>query len=138
MVVDDEPAIRLICRVNLGALGLRVVEAAGAEEAVSIARREQIDLILLDVMLPEADGFEVAEQLAADKRTAEVPVAFLSARTDPVDVERGLALGAVAYFIKPFDPIALSSEVDVLLERLKTESRDEVRADARRRHSGQA
>jgi DNA-binding response OmpR family regulator len=129
--VDDEPAIRLICQVNLSARGLTVFEAVDGEDALRIAGRERLDMILVDVMMPGVDGFEVVRRLAADERTAMIPVAFLSARGEQADVRRGLELGAVGYFTKPFDPISLAAEVDELLERLKREGSEQVRADAR-------
>jgi DNA-binding response OmpR family regulator len=136
LVVDDEPSIRLICATNLRALGLHVLEAADGEEALVTAGREQPDLILLDVMMSGLDGLEVARRLAADERTAAIPVAFISARAERADLSRGLELGAVAYFTKPFDPIRLSSEVKLLLERLQREGRDRVRAEARAQMRG--
>ena len=133
LVVDDEASIRLVYGTNLRARGLHVLEAADGEEALAIARREQPDLILLDVMMAGLDGFEVAGRLAADESTAAVPVAFLSARAERADVTRGLELGAVAYFTKPFDPIRLTSEVESLVERLRRQGLERVRADARAR-----
>jgi len=131
LVVDDEASIRLICGTNLRARGLHVLEAEEGEEALAIARREQPDLILLDVMMAGLDGFEVAGRLAADESTAAIPVAFLSARAEQADVTRGLELGGVAYFTKPFDPIRLTSEVESLVERLRRQGLERVRADAR-------
>lgn len=133
LVVDDEPSIRLICGTNLRARGLHVLEAADGEEALAIAGREQPDLILLDVMMAGLDGFEVALRLAADESTAAIPVAFLSARAEQADVTRGLELGGVAYFTKPFDPIRLTSELESLVERLRRQGLERVRADARAR-----
>ena len=133
LVVDDEAAMRLICGTNLRASGMRVLEAAEGEEALAIARREQPDLILLDVMMPGLDGFEVVRRLAADERTAAIPVAFLSARAEQSDRQQGLELGGVAYFTKPFDPIRLSREVESLFERLSRQGQERVREDARAR-----
>jgi len=73
----------------------------------------------------------VAGRLAADESTAAVPVAFLSARAERADVTRGLELGAVAYLTKPFDPIRLTSEVESLVERLRRQGLERVRAEAR-------
>ena len=133
LVVDDEASIRLVYGTNLRARGLHVLEAADGEEALAIARREPPDLILLDVMMAGLDGFEVAGRLAADESTVAVPVAFLSARAERADVTRGLELGAVAYLTKPFDPIRLTSEVESLVERLRRQGLERVRAEARAR-----
>ena len=82
LVVDDEPAIRLLCRVNLQADGFVVKEAPDGVEAMRIAREWQPDLILLDVMMPGEDGFAVAERIRDDPGLAGVRVLFLTARAD--------------------------------------------------------
>src|SRR5204863_9404313 len=76
LVIDDERSIRMLCRVNLSASGMEVLEAEGGDEGLDVARREQPDLILLDVMMPGRDGWSVARALAEDGRTREIPVVF--------------------------------------------------------------
>jgi len=132
LVVDDEPAVRLICRVNLTASGYRVLEAEDGIAAFEVAKAEQPDLILLDVMMPRSDGFMVAAALAADPATRAVPIVFLSARTASADLLRAHELGAVGYLTKPFDPLQLTRSVTTVLERLERGEvealRDEFRA----------
>ena len=83
LVADDEDAIRLLCRVNLRLAGMEVLEAADGAAAIELARRERPDLVLLDVMMPDVDGWEVAAALAADASTREIPIVFLTARSEP-------------------------------------------------------
>jgi DNA-binding response OmpR family regulator len=116
LVVDDEPSIRLLCRVNLPFAGFDVVEAADGEAALARLEDEEVDLVLADVMMPGMSGLEFVEQLRARDRTADVPVVFLSARADDVDVERGLAAGAAAYITKPFDPLELGPRLRAILD----------------------
>jgi DNA-binding response OmpR family regulator len=127
LVVDDEPSIRLICRVNLDASGFEVLEAEDGETALSIARREQPDLILLDVMLPGIDGWEVAEELSEMAETREIPIVFITARSAAPDELRSHAVGGVAYIGKPFDPRLLSETVTRVVQRIRRGERDQLR-----------
>ena len=129
LVVDDESALRLVCRVNLDSVGFDVLEAGDGETALSLARTETPDLILLDVMLPGLDGWEVAEKLAQLPETREIPIVFLTARSAASDELRGHAVGGVGYIAKPFDPAALSQTVTTVLRRVRRGERDEVRRE---------
>ena len=91
LVVDDERSIRLLCRVNLVASGIDVIEASDGREGLELARQERPDLVLLDVMMPELDGWTVARELAADEQTRDIPIVFLTARADPADRRLGRA-----------------------------------------------
>jgi two-component system chemotaxis response regulator CheY len=117
LVVDDDPAVRLLCCVNLEAAGLAVREAADGRQALVRARRKRPDLVLTDVTMPRLDGFQLAEALRADERTREIPLIFLSAESAPENHARARALGALAYLTKPFDPSALASIVADALAR---------------------
>jgi CheY-like chemotaxis protein len=117
LVVDDEPAIRLLCRVNLQAEGFSVKEAADGAAAMTLAREWQPDLILLDVMMPGEDGFAVAERIRDDPDLAGVRVLFLTARADIGDNERSRSTGAVGHVTKPFNPSSLGDEVRAALSR---------------------
>jgi CheY-like chemotaxis protein len=133
LVVDDEPAMRALCRVNLLASGMDVVEAADGIEALDAVRSgDRPDLVLLDVMMPGLSGWEVAAELAGDPRTQDIPVVFLTARADAEDRERGSDLGAVGYLTKPFDPLGLADVVDRTLERVARGERDQLREEVRR------
>lgn len=129
LIVDDEAAIRLICRINLRDAGLEIVEAADGETGLSLARAQRPDLILLDIMLPGMDGWDIAEALAADSKTAEIPILFLSARLDEEDQLRAYEAGAVGYITKPFDPAELAGAVESILERLARGEREALRKE---------
>ena len=129
LVIDDEAPIRLLCRVNLEAEGMEVLEAADGVSGVDAARSERPDVILLDVMMPGMDGWQVAEQLVEDEKTNQIPLVFLTARAELRDRARGLELGGVDYITKPFNPVELASVVDGLLERVRRGERDDLRRE---------
>jgi len=129
LVVDDERAIRLLCRVNLAAAGMDVMEAEDGRAGLELAREQRPDLILLDVMMPEVDGWTVARELAADERTRDIPVVFLTARADPADKRLGGQLGGVGYLVKPFDPVSIGDVVEDVLTRIERGERDQLRRE---------
>jgi CheY-like chemotaxis protein len=129
LLVDDEPSIRAICRVNLEGDGLRVLEAKDGADALDEVRRQRPALVLLDVMMPGVDGWGVAEELAANAGTRDIPVVFLSARAAPEDRLRAQQLGAVGYVVKPFDPLDLARIVRDVLERIARGERDQLNRD---------
>ena len=119
LVIDDEGPIRLLCRVNLEAAGMEISEAEDGPSGVEAARAEQPDVILLDVMMPGMDGWEVFGELLKDERTAKIPIVFLTARAELRDQARGLELGGIDYVTKPFNPLQLAPLVNDLLERVE-------------------
>jgi DNA-binding response OmpR family regulator len=127
LVIDDEAPIRLLCRVNLEAAKMQVLEAENGPAGLEAARRERPDVILLDVMMPGMDGWQVLEELLADERTQEVPIVFLTARAELRDQARGLELGGVDYITKPFNPVELAPLVEELLERVARGEGEELR-----------
>ena len=129
LVIDDEAPIRLLCRVNLEAEGMPVLEAGDGPSGLETARAERPDVILLDVMMPGLDGWGVAEALLEDDRTAEIPIIFLTARAEFRDRARGLDIGGVDYITKPFNPVELAPLVRALLDRLERGERDELRRE---------
>ena len=133
LIVDDESAIRLICRLNLGSSGFATLEASDGDSALAVAREERPDLILLDVMLPGKDGWQVAEELAAERETREIPILFLSARSDRSDESRGYELGGVGYITKPFDPNVMTERVRNIIDRVRSGEREELRREWRER-----
>src|SRR5438552_2024379 len=124
LVIDDEAPIRLLCRVNLEAEGMDVVEAADGPTGLEKAAGEQPDVVLLDVMMPGIDGWRVAEQLLEDDRTSGIPIIFLTARAEFRDRARGLDIGGVDYVTKPFNPLELAPLVRELLARIERGERD--------------
>jgi DNA-binding response OmpR family regulator len=133
LVVDDESSIRLVCRLNLDSDGFQTLEAPDGETALALARAEQPDLILLDVMLPGIDGWRVAEELAASPETRDIPILFLSARSDRSDEERGHEVGGLGYITKPFDPEELIDRIRDVLERTTRGEREALRREWRER-----
>ena len=129
LVVDDEAPIRLLCRVNLEAENMEVLEAADGVSGVETARVERPDVILLDVMMPGMDGWQVAESLMEDESTSQIPLIFLTARAELRDRAKGLELGGIEYITKPFNPVELASGVERLLDRVRRGERDELRRE---------
>ena len=127
LVIDDEAPIRLLCRVNLEAEGLSVLEAADGPSGLEKARAEAPDVVLLDVMMPGLDGWRVAEELLDDPRTASIPVVFLTARAELRARARGIDLGGIDYVTKPFNPVELAPLVRNLLGRVARGERESLR-----------
>ena len=116
MAVDDDHVIRGLLGVNLEMEGHEVVTAVDGRDALDKVLALKPDLILLDVMMPNVNGWQVAEHLKADPATRHIPIVFLSARAMEADVRKGTALGVQAYVTKPFDPIDLMELVNRLLD----------------------
>src|SRR5437016_12663055 len=127
LVIDDEAPIRLLCRVNLEAEKVEVLEASAGPSGLEMARNERPDVILLDVMMPALDGWRVAEQLLEDERTRDIPIIFLTARAEFRDRARGLDIGGVDYVTKPFNPLELAPPVEDLLARIERGEPDGLR-----------
>ncbi len=114
LVVDDEPSLVELVTYNLKRAGYETVTAGDGEEALQVAERENPDLVVLDLMLPKLDGFEVCKAL---RQVSAVPIVMLTARTDEVDRVVGLELGADDYVLKPFSPRELVARVKAILRR---------------------
>ena len=129
LVIDDEAPIRLLCRVNLEAEGIEVVEAAEGESGLELAKKELPDAILLDVMMPGLDGWNVAERLLADEDTKVIPIIFLTARADLRDRVRGLDVGGLDYVTKPFNPVDLATLVRDVVGAVERGEREQLRTE---------
>jgi DNA-binding response OmpR family regulator len=129
LVIDDEAPIRLLCRVNLEAEGMDVIEAPDGPSGLELAQERQPDAILLDVMMPGLDGWAVAESLLSDDRTGTIPIVFLTARADLRDRARGLDLGGLDYITKPFNPVELAALVRSVLDAVENGEREQLRAE---------
>jgi two-component system, OmpR family, response regulator MprA len=116
LVVDDDPRMLSMMRRVLEADGYHVVTAAEGESALDIVRRGQVNLIILDVMMPGLDGFEVCRTV---RRESVVPILMLTARDEAVDKVGGLDCGADDYVVKPFDTDELMARVRALLRRMR-------------------
>jgi two-component system response regulator MtrA len=114
LVVEDDPSIREVAKLGLTKAGFHVTTAADGREGLIHFRQSSFDLVILDVMLPELDGYEVCRQIRAESR---VPVVMLSAKTDTVDVVVGLELGADDYVKKPFEMAELVARARAAVRR---------------------
>ena len=129
LVIDDEAPIRLLCRVNLEAEGMSVIEAGDGPGGLELARSEQPEVILLDVMMPGLDGWRVAERLLEDPVTRDIPIVFLTARADIRDRARGIDLGGLDYITKPFNPVELASLVRTVVGAVERGEREQLRGE---------
>jgi sigma-B regulation protein RsbU (phosphoserine phosphatase) len=123
LLVDDNPTNLQVLFQTLEGVGCKLLIAKNGEMALSIAGKALPDLILLDIMMPDIDGYEVCRQLKANRATSDIPVIFLSALGDTEDKVKGLQLGAVDYITKPFQPDEVIARVDthLTIHRLKRE-----------------
>ena len=128
LVVDDEPDILEIVRANLEGGGYEVSGATSGADALRQLKLVRPDLVILDVVLPEVDGWEVLRRLRRDPLFASTPVVMLTCLAEDADILRGLAGGAVEYFTKPFEPEQLVASVDALLGVFDPAMREERRA----------
>lgn len=119
LAVDDDPVILRLLQLNLELAGHEVVTAADGQAGLDAVREERPDVVLLDVMMPVIDGFQVCSQVRADEdpEVARTPIVILSAKAQDADVATGMAAGADAYVTKPFDPLELVDLVIELAER---------------------
>ena len=119
LVVDDDPDVARFVEVNLRSAGYNVSVASNGEEAIERALELRPDLVLLDVMMPKMDGFEVAQRLRRDSRTSSSSIIMLTAKALSSDKVLGLSSGADDYIIKPFDPVELLARVKGTLRRAR-------------------
>jgi DNA-binding response OmpR family regulator len=111
LIVDDEPMARTLLRLMLVRAGFNVSEAENGFDALEKVKKDQPDLILLDVMMPGMDGFTVCETLRSENTTLTLPIIMLSAKTDIDSINRGLLVGATKYLTKPISPEELTKHV---------------------------
>ncbi len=121
LVVDDEIYIVHILEFSLTMEGYTVLTASDGEEALKMIEQERPDLVVLDIMMPKLDGYEVCRRLRQDDQFGNLPVILLSAKGRPVDREAGLQAGADDYIAKPFSPRKLLEKIRTLLDRSETQ-----------------
>lgn len=115
LVIDDESDLLLLCRISLTSSGMAVRCAESGQDGLQAAFDQTPDAVVLDLMMPQLDGFEVLRRLREDERTCDVPVVVLTAKASQEDRDRCYALGADAFITKPFDPAELTRELDSLM-----------------------
>ncbi|MBN1289148.1 MAG: response regulator [Actinobacteria bacterium] len=115
LIIDDDPSINELVCMALTNEGYYTYDALSGIRGYRLAKKEQPDIIILDVMMPEMDGFEVFRKLRLDPETKRIPVLFLSALTTEDAIQKGLYMGASGYITKPFDLTALIEKVKGIL-----------------------
>jgi CheY-like chemotaxis protein len=115
LLAEDEPDVQLIARLSLKKAGFTVVTVGNGLEVLQRVVEERPDVILLDWMMPDMDGYETCRRLKADPATSSIPVIFLTARVQEAELARAMALGAVGCIGKPFDALTLGAQVRELL-----------------------
>lgn len=126
LVVEDEPAIQELISYNLAQAGHDLLKADSAEQALRLVQAALPDLILLDWMLPGISGVEFARRLRSDRRTRQIPIIMLTARSDEQDKLTGLDTGADDYVTKPFSPRELNARVKAVLRRRAPQVTDDI------------
>jgi DNA-binding response OmpR family regulator len=122
LVVEDHPLIAELVETRLRIEGLRPTKCLGGREAIERLDREPFDLVILDIMMPDVDGYQVLAHIKSKDATRGIPVIFLTARSSDEDIERGLRMGADYYITKPFSGADLVRKVRILLEERKLRS----------------
>jgi CheY-like chemotaxis protein len=121
LVVDDEPPIVRLMEFILARQGHDMVVAVNGEEALARVREHKPDLVLLDIMMPRIDGYEVARQLRADAEHGDIAIIMLSAKAQEEDIRKGMEVGVNEYITKPFSPEHLVHVVSGYLSRLSAQ-----------------
>jgi len=116
LVVDDDPVILKLLEVNFEMEGFTVLVAHDGEEGIEVARNNQPDVVVSDIMMPKTSGLELVVALKGDESTRDIPIILLSAKAQNADVRTGLDAGADDYVTKPFEPLDLVDRVNRLLE----------------------
>lgn len=119
LIAEDERDIRDLITFILTFAGYEVVAAPNGEEAVTLAKREIPDLILMDVRMPRMTGYEACAKIKENPRTSNIPIVFLSAKGQDAEIQNGLSAGAVEYLLKPFSPDKLIARIQEVLARNK-------------------
>jgi DNA-binding response OmpR family regulator len=117
LIVEDHPMIAELVETRLRIEGMRPTKCLGGREAIQVLGSAEVDLVILDIMMPEVDGYEVFKFLKSQERTRNIPVIFLTAKSAQDDIEKGLAMGADYYITKPFSGADLVRKVKILLEQ---------------------
>ena len=115
LVIDDDPVILELLRVNFEIEGFDVLCATDGEEGFQRAKASQPDIVISDIMMPRRDGLQLLTDLKADAGTEHLPVILLSAKAQKTEIQQGLALGADDYITKPFDPLELIDRVNAVM-----------------------
>lgn len=117
LLAEDDPDIRLVTRLALKKAGYRVTATENGRQLLERIAQERPDVVLLDWMMPELDGAETCRRLKADPATRDIPVVFMTAKSQGFEKNHGAAVGASGYIVKPFDALTLGDQLKAILER---------------------
>lgn len=134
LVIDDDPGVRLLCRIAFRADGDEVIEAASGREGLELLASEDVDAVVLDIMLPSTSGMDILRGIREDASTSDLPVVLLSVRVGIQDQIDGWRAGADEYLTKPFAPSALAAKVAEIC-RIDPRDRANTRAERLREHA---
>ena len=126
LIVEDHPMIAELVETRLRIEGMRPTKCLGGKEAIQLLGHAEFDLLILDIMMPEVDGYEVLRFVRGQERTRHMPVIFLTAKSTQDDIEKGLAMGADYYITKPFSGADLVRKVKALLDQYRASRAAEV------------
>jgi DNA-binding response OmpR family regulator len=115
LIVEDHPLIAELVETRLRIEGMQAIKCTSGREALDVVGRETLDVVILDIMMPDVDGYEVLRHIRSKPATATLPVIFLTAKSTPADIEKGLAMGANYYITKPFSGLDLVRKVRLCL-----------------------
>ena len=119
LIVEDHPLIAELVETRLRIEGMQAIKCTSGREALEVVDGELLDVVILDIMMPDVDGYEVLRHIRSRSTTATLPVIFLTAKSTPADIEKGLAMGANYYITKPFSGADLVRKVRLCLEERK-------------------
>ncbi len=120
LVVEDDRSIQMVLELVFTRMAkCEVVVASEGPEGLAKIKEHKPDVVLLDLMLPGMDGFEICEKAKADESTRHIPIVFLTAQPQPSAVARAMSLGAAGYLVKPFDPIKIVDQINEALARVQ-------------------
>lgn len=120
LVVEDDRSIQMVLELVLTKMAkCQVIAASDGFEGIAMIREHKPDVVLLDLMLPGMDGFEICRQVKTDPATRHIPIVFLTAQPQPASVARAMALGAAGYLVKPFDPLKIVDQINEALSRVQ-------------------
>jgi CheY-like chemotaxis protein len=121
LVVEDDRSIQMVLELVLSRMAkCDVITASDGPEGIAKIQKEKPDVVLLDLMLPGMDGFEVCRRAKVDESTRQIPIIFLTAQPQPASVAKAMALGAAGYLVKPFDPIKIIDQINEALARVQS------------------
>jgi len=117
LAIDDEEDFTFFLKHNLERIKYQIITASGGEEGIELAKKEKPDLILLDLMMPKIDGFEVSRRLKEDPKTTSIPIVMLTAKDDEEACKKALSLKNEDYLIKPMEVEDLRAKIEEVLKR---------------------